>query len=134
VADGDRALRKMIAELAEMPAQSCSAVLSKLDEAQRDRVGALLDEYRGDAPPAPVAIDARGLPPGLSPWLVELLGDAVGGAARSDAEVLTPATFAALRACAAELTKVPASPVRTKGMWRAIADRVLSLRSAAGVS
>lgn len=134
VVNGERALRKMVAELAEMPAQTCATVLSQLDEAQGERVRALLDEYRGLgpsplAPPPP--IDRRGLPPGLSPWLAELLGGNDAVPERSDAAPLPLDTLEALRSCAAELTAAPAGEGKHKGIWHAIAERIPVRRGSA---
>lgn len=135
MASSERTLRKMVAELAEMPAQAREAVLSQLGDAQRERVHALLDEYRGPDPsprtPA-LSIARHELPSGLSPWLVELLGsdDAAG---RSDDASLTSDTLDALRECAAELTTVSGGPPTRKGIWQAITGRLPARLSSAAV-
>ncbi|MFT4025401.1 MAG: hypothetical protein QM676_01170 [Novosphingobium sp.] len=105
MADPDRALRRMVAELAEMPAAAGKAVLDRLTETQRDRVRALLDEYHGEKPAqAPAVLDRQGVPAGLSPWLLELLGLAAADPAEGPgARSVTPSAIAALKACAAEL-------------------------------
>lgn len=136
MASGARALRKMIAELAEMPAQECAAVLSQLGEVQGERVRALLDDYRGRSPSsqAPsLPIDRRGLPPGLSPWLVELLGDNDATTERGVDKPLTPDTLDTLRTCAAEFTTSPGSAAKRKGIWQTVADRVPLRYRAAGI-
>lgn len=127
MASGERILRKMVAQLAEMPVQARAAVLNQLGDGQRERVQFLLDEYRSPdlqpRPPAP-PIDPRGLPSGLSPWLVELLGKDDGAADRGDSGRLTLDTLDALKACAAELTPASDSPAKSKGIWQAIAGRL----------
>jgi hypothetical protein len=126
VANSERTLRKMVAELAEMPVQAREAVLGQLGDAQRERVHTLLDEYRGPdlSPPVPASpIDPRELPAGLSPWLVDLLGDD-NAAGRSNDAPLTPHTSDALRACAAELTTVSGNPPMRKGIWQAVTVRL----------
>ena len=127
MANTERALRKMIAELAEMPACTCRTVLNQLDEAQSDRVQALLDEYRGqNEPVVAVAFEVQDLPPDLSPWLAELLGaSATDANALQDDRPLTRSTKDALRACAAELGSSPGrSAEHRPSGWRAITKRL----------
>lgn len=69
----DRALRKLVAELAAQRPDDVEAILAELSGPQRDRVKALLADYLGTAPasasaatpatPGPDAIE------GLSDWL-----------------------------------------------------------------
>lgn len=73
----DRALRKMVAELAVMRSEDVEAILADLGAEQRARVNGLLAEYRGIAPKPAARATKPGLAPapgldaidGLSDWL-----------------------------------------------------------------
>lgn len=127
MANTERALRRMIAELAEMPAHACRTVLNQLDEAQSDRVRELLAEYRGQGEPVAGAdLEAQDLPQDLSPWLAELLGaSATDANALQDDRPLTRSTKDALRACAAELgSNSGRSAEPQPSFWQVVAKRL----------
>src|SRR5438552_4195023 len=77
----DRALRRLVAELAGLRDADADAVLSDLGETHRATVRHLLDGYRRAEPPAPHGRAMVSLE-GLSPWLAARLGKAVAGDAR----------------------------------------------------
>jgi hypothetical protein len=117
----DRALRRLVADLASLAPDDVEAILGELEPGQRARTQALLAHYIGASPTlaAPsVDDDAHRLAatPGLSPWLAARLlppgadpgGPAkVGGAslaATSARGAMTPRARDALRAAVAGLT------------------------------
>ena len=127
MANAERALRKMIAELAEMPAHARRTVLNQLDEAQSDRVRELLDEYRGqDKRVAAADLEVQDLPQDLSPWLAALLGaSATDANALQDDSPVTRSTKDALRACAAELGSGSGRSAEPQpSFWQAVAKRL----------
>ena len=72
VEGSSRALRRVVAELAELADDDAQAIVAELDPASRQRLTTLLDAYRKGAAPLPVPHSS---PPRLelSPWLVERL-------------------------------------------------------------
>lgn len=74
----DRKLRRLVADLAGATPEDIQAVLSGLEESQRERVEALLAEYGGERPgrPAPAAGALSPVLQGLSPWLADRLARA----------------------------------------------------------
>lgn len=118
----DRKLRRLVADLAGATPEDIQAVLSGLEESQRERVEGLLAEFAGDEPPRPVRAAAPRGPArrdgpsldGLSPWLLDRLARA-GLTAADAAESLriwtahdlgfgmTPTATDALRKAALEL-------------------------------
>lgn len=104
----DRALRKLVAELAQATPEDVLGVLDQLPPTHRDEVSALLAAYDG----APVqAVRPQMVEPAvsaaLSPWLAARARSAGGDLAFS----MTPAATAALRECVPAIG-VPA-PART---------------------
>ncbi|WP_133244755.1 hypothetical protein [Caulobacter radicis] len=92
----DRALRKLVAELAQAAPEDVLGVLDQLPPAHRDEVSALLAAYDG----APVqAVRPQIVEPaasaGLSPWLAARARSVGGDLAFS----MTPTATAALREC-----------------------------------
>lgn len=68
----DRALRRLVAEIADYRPADVASVLEELDADQRKSVLALLEEYKGAAGPSATAVQPSSLPPtipGLSGWL-----------------------------------------------------------------
>jgi hypothetical protein len=120
----DRALRRLVSELAAASPDDVEAVLDRLESRHRETVRSLVAELVGAvAPAAAPAHDAEALAAarrlGLSPWLVARLS---GAAAAPDAHAdVTPAARAALRAVVAELepapAEAPAAP-RPNAWWR----------------
>jgi len=117
----DRALRRILAELAATTTEDVEAVLDILEDDQRRRVAELLAAYiGGEAPPEP---PVRPRPPaaprlpGLSPWLALRMRLALklddkppatrsvwlGPPARGQVVAMTPTAMKALAACAAGL-------------------------------
>ncbi|PVM84416.1 hypothetical protein DDF62_22025 [Caulobacter radicis] len=92
----DRALRKLVAELAQATPEDVLGVLDQLPPAHRDEVSALLAAY--DGAPAqgvrPQAVEPA-VSAGLSPWLAARARGAGGDLAFS----MTPTATAALREC-----------------------------------
>jgi len=104
----DRALRRLIAELALRPSDDVAAVLEKLAPAERQRAERLLAEFHGRTPSAaaPAAPEtAREVEVGLlSPWLRARLEAKDNGGATADFKV-TPRALQALRAAADSLDR-----------------------------
>lgn len=121
----DRALRKLVAELAALHADDVEAILAELSDGQRARVKALLAEYRG-AGLQPSAATAAAQGPdaieGLSHWLAARIRAAAGdgdGLASPQfgmpAFAMTDAGRAALLAAAAKARAAhPAAPTVRK--------------------
>lgn len=130
----ERALRRMIAELAEMPAQERDAVLEQLTDIQSEKVRTLLAEYEGASQaPTSTPIDRQGLPQNLSPWLLELLD--AGKVADGALDLRRPTQHAVdvLKACAAELTTAPRAGDGTKPpRWHALSRHLPTARRKAG--
>jgi hypothetical protein len=114
----ERALRRLVADLARAPAEDIEAVLADLEPVHRARVQALIVDYLGGSPKPtaqPAALRGRDYSKvaGLSPWLAERLGAAeparrsgllhrkAAAEAPSAAFAMTPAAQQALRQCAA---------------------------------
>jgi len=80
----DRALRRLVARLAEAAPEDVEAILDGLDENHRGRARTLLRDYLG-APPAPEgggqSAPAVAELPGLSPWLSARLAQSAGAIA-----------------------------------------------------
>ena len=131
----DRALRRLVADLALAPREDIDAVLDELEPRHRQAVQSLVAELLGSDADAVAREDegaaaaARRL--GLSPWLASLVTDGVAqpersghampGVGRSLADFTpTPTALAALRACVAELEPVPAQAMesRPQGWWK----------------
>lgn len=114
----DRALRRLVVELAALHAEDVRAVLAELDPAQRPKVEALLQEFSDfgfaeklvPAPDNGVAIDSAR----LSPWLV-------GRCNGSDA-AMTAHSRAVLLACAGRLYPAPRAeaPVKRQSGFAAL--------------
>jgi hypothetical protein len=124
----DRALRRLVAELATVAPEDVQAILAGLEESQRETVEALLAGYQGEpevvvplpvwTPPATARIE------GLSPWLEARLHGL------PDTEfAMTAAATQALNACAAGLQ--PEAPVEAPPAPRARPwlDRLLGARA-----
>ena len=128
----DRNLRRLVAELATTTKDDVAAVLAGLEERQRERVEALLAEYRGpEASPAgggdrrqPVIVSD------LSPWLADRwarsnLDGARGGEATQIwsghdlSYSMTPTALAALREAvlSVERSAPPTSDQATSAGW-----------------
>jgi hypothetical protein len=106
----DRALRLTVGRLADLAPSDSEAILDGLTQRQRARVSGLLDELNGTAKPAP-RFDAKALPPGLSPWLLERLGIPPDeGAVLAGAALMSDHALRSLKACAAELDPAPPEP------------------------
>lgn len=131
----ERALRRLVAELAMTTPEDIEAVLAGLDERQRGTVEALLAAYRGEpveSAPQPINGEAIRIE-GVSPWLaLRLETRTQSGGARpgsltemSTAEMreagmaftITPTTFEALRSAAATLQDHP-RPANAKAVMR----------------
>lgn len=102
----DRALRKLVADLADRPKADILAVLGDLGSAERGRVERLMAEFRGE----PVGSTARAARPvavanveGLSPWLAERLRTAADGVLTTDF-VMTARAVDALKVAAASVS------------------------------
>lgn len=125
----DRALRRLVAELATVAPDDVQAILAGLEESQRETVEALLASYQGEpevvvTPPVWTS-PASSKIEGLSPWLETRLNG-------PDMEfAMTPAARQALNACAADLQ--PEAPVETPPLAKARPwlDRLLGARGAA---
>lgn len=119
----DRALRRLVADLAAHSPASVAAVLNELDAGQRETVLALLGSYHGMsiATPLPEIAETPRPIAGLSSWLQMRLdghnatqpGFALSDGYLWDGEsgvdrafVLTPIALEALRACASNLQTV----------------------------
>lgn len=122
----DRALRRLIADLAERPRADVRAVLSDLAPEQRARAEKLIVEFKGTAnAPARAEPTASVDTEGLSPWLAARLRTATGDPAAVDF-AMTPAALESLKRAAA-LTGVahrdpPAGP--SDGAGLVLFDRV----------
>lgn len=96
----EKALRKLVMELAEATTEDIAAVLSMLDTRSAAMVRSLLAAYTdvGDVFELPAAVPAATRTSGLSGWLAaRVLGQPVDG----DAYRLTPKTAETLRMLAA---------------------------------
>ncbi|MDR3508517.1 MAG: hypothetical protein P4L64_11515 [Caulobacteraceae bacterium] len=94
----ERALRRLVAELAGLEPQDVEGVLAELDPVPRRAVHNLLQAYLGVPATAPsnAASDTPDLE-GLSPWLRERVERALGDTAGSPADLgMTPTAAAAL--------------------------------------
>jgi hypothetical protein len=129
----DRKLRRLVAELAELPPEDLAAILGDMARPRRVRVEALITDYHGQGlapiPAAPRPVAARAKPlrfARYSPWLAARLeaavdassqGSALSRLRRSPTELradfkVTEAASALLRACAERLEAAdPAEPV-----------------------
>lgn len=102
----ERALRKLVADLAGRPKADIRAVLASLGADERARVEALMAQYRGDGtglgqraePRAAAATDLEG----FSPWLAARVRSANDGAPATDF-TMTPHALAALKSVAASV-------------------------------
>ncbi|MGE5566066.1 MAG: hypothetical protein ACM3YN_07930 [Parcubacteria group bacterium] len=144
----DKTLRRMVADLAMASPEDAKAILDELDARARQRVEALLAEYRGEVAPLsraapvnaiaqPIAID------GLSPWLAARLDRRTQttagrpGSLTSAAEArelgvdysITQTAFEALRSVAAATRE--AAKERTPAPWSGPARKALLGRRAA---
>ena len=88
----DRALRRLIAEIANLDVEDLGAILADLDSQHRDRVLELIAAYQGSPARALPVTDAQDSS-GLSPWLTIRLTAATG-----IDHALTPTAHAALKA------------------------------------
>lgn len=101
----DRALRRLVVQLAKAGRADIDAVLDKLEPGQRREARALLDAYLHPSTPS-----VRSLPApvdhieGLSPWLAERLEGQRAGTLHAKPD-MTPAASAALRECAVALVR-----------------------------
>lgn len=117
----DRALRRVIVELAALDAADRDAILAELDPAQRDKVEALLAENAGIALPAPPPHDDDGDAfAGLSPAFAERVRTGAG---------MTPDALAALRTCAAEILPRHAAPAAIGRVRPSLLDRIAATLS-----
>lgn len=107
----DRALRRVVIDLAILPELEQMAILDMLEPAQRRRVSALLLEYAGAPQEMEKSSSVRIDTAGLSPWLADRVrsGDA-----------MTTQACALLRQCASELLPVVSgsTPSRTGVLGR----------------
>lgn len=101
----DRALRKLVADLADRPKADIRAVLADLGPAERGRVERLMAEFRGE----PVGSSSRATPAaavanveGLSPWLAARLRTAADGVLTTDF-VMTARALDALKVAASSV-------------------------------
>lgn len=143
----DRALRKLVAELAQAEADDVAAILQELDGASQRKVKALLLDYAGGPAEAPESrpLD-RPVPrlEGFSPWLADRLsgraaaqslGFPAARAKRAPTEDfnMTPAAVEALRTCAGELDLPEPQPTARRAVqardWLASAPGVSRLKS-----
>jgi hypothetical protein len=111
----DRALRRLIARLAELQEVDRLAILGGLTAEEAAQVQSLIGDYNGvdhesEAPIAPSRWAGRG----LSPSLVQRLDGAAGGlqipvagGSADGADDLTPLTLATLRRLAGDLEPAP---------------------------
>lgn len=124
----DRALRRLVADLANARGDDIAAVLAKLDAQQRRTIETLLAEYRGAVVSVPVQPTAPAPPrpeadafDGVSSWLAARVSDRPASAAPlrlgpdaggpSLEHAMTASALAALRAAAATVRPSPAPPV-----------------------
>jgi hypothetical protein len=121
----DRALRRLIARLAEASAEDREAVLADLSPGEQEEVAQLLASYRGldigptARPPAPTAAWTHA---GFSPTLIARLESTAGfgmripsppseaGFQRPTGPELTPKTLDVLRECAGKTRGLPEPP------------------------
>ena len=111
-ASPDRALRRLVAQLARAGDEDIRAVLAELPPRQREAVRGLLASHAGLPRPASVTPIVAGMADleGVSPWLVERLAGGVAGSA------MTETARAALQASAATLQRRPATaPEQPRG-------------------
>lgn len=118
----DRALRKLVTDLAERPKADVRAILAGLDLAQRARVEQLMAEFAGaparPAQPALPSINTEG----LSLWLASRVSTAAGDA-KADDFTMTSRTLVALREAAASvgIERRPAAATST-GLGQVVFD------------
>ena len=100
----DKALRRLVAELATTTPEDVAAVLAMLDARTSAQVRALLVAYAGIGDAAEPEIDTAAVDTsGLSGWLAaRTLGKPLAG---PDAYHVTPAVTDTLRTCAASLPR-----------------------------
>ena len=100
----ERALRKLVADLAGRPKADIRAVLASLGADERTRVEALMAEYRGEgARSGPRAAETSAASinvEGFSPWLAARVRSAADGAPATDF-AMTPHALAALKSVSA---------------------------------
>lgn len=125
----DQALRRMVADLADMRPSDIEAILADLEPNQQDRVRVLMAQLRGRAPVEQAQIADEIWNPVLAPWLLERLAETPDDGAlslRSPRAAMTDGARAALfqaglaagaRIAAPKPLTTPAAP-RTKGLPR----------------
>ena len=92
----DRALRRLIADLADLPAKDQASILDMLEPAQRGRITVLMREYSGTSADAASSVLMRPDTSALSPWLAhrvqagEDMTDEAAALLRECAEALFP--------------------------------------------
>jgi hypothetical protein len=114
VADSERALRRMVVKLREMPPVHFDAVIDTLTPQQRARVVDLLQQLEGESVESQLRAEVRApheplaVPPELSAWLVARInGNPTAGEEVSDVFEMTEHATRVLRECAAELAPRP---------------------------
>ncbi|HEX8527299.1 hypothetical protein [Allosphingosinicella sp.] len=112
----DRALRRLVADLASARPDDVEAILAALEPGEREAVETLLEDSRGRRAGAAPAADSRPAKPdeqqwaleGISPWLANRLA---GGGGRKSPP-LTPIALHALRRAAEPFRPGAEEPVR----------------------
>ena len=131
----DRALRRLIADLAVRDAEDVEAILETLQPSQRRRAEALLALCQGQlASTLGEAVGAATVSLGLSPWLAGILEDAEPAGGRAPGEV-TEHARQALRDCAQAMSppSLPAGlnpQLERAGWWRRMRRELLQTRIA----
>ncbi|HEY2710715.1 MAG TPA: hypothetical protein VGI95_21930 [Caulobacteraceae bacterium] len=110
----DRALRRLVAELATATPEDIEHVLDQLEPRHRQGVQSLVDELFGGAvrtvhSPATEAVIAAGRRAGVSPWALARLEGGTGPlpAGVAAGVTISPVALQALRSCVAELEPSP---------------------------
>ena len=116
----DRALRRMIADLAALHPDDAAGVLSALEPDARARTEALLREYAATVDGRPAGDASAYDPTRLSPWLVQRADSAQGAEFQMTAD-----THQALRASVMRLYPLPQPVIDARpGLFSRMAIRL----------
>lgn len=134
MAKPERALRRMVARLAELSPPDREAVLDTLDDTQRSRVSAVLGDMQR-AGPKPATRIPPAAAAGLSPWLLERAGFSIEGHSPAPAlGMVTPHAQDALRSCMAETETTAGNRPETPSFARVGSALAAILRRVAGTA
>lgn len=121
-ADGSRALRALVAEMAQLGDDDLQAILDDLDSGARARLTVLIETFRaGDGPAAYAPQPGESVAAAPSDWLLARLRPR-----DTAASGMTPHALQALKRAAQEAgwTDTPASPVSTAADQRGLLARL----------